>query len=356
VLFYLFRTNDTGYRPSSRQPANFPDRARMKIAVIGCGALGSYYGARLCQSGQDVHFLLRSDYEVVRRDGVQIQSVEGDFHVRPRCSRRPEEIGPAELVLIALKTTANSALPKLLPPVVGPATAVLTLQNGLGNESLIASLVGPEKTMGGLCFVCLNRVAPGQIHHLAHGAVVLGEFGRPSQPRTHQIAGLFQQSGISCKISENLDQAHWEKLVWNIPFNGLGAASCAGLDAVLAGQINPALMSAPCLTTDLLLADPRWAKLVRELMMETIRTAQSLGLSVPDIAADRHIANTARMGPYKASTLVDFERGQELELESLFLAPLRLARQADLAAPRLTALCAILQELASAQKLCLPGR
>jgi len=151
----------------------------MKIAILGCGALGSYYGARLCRAGREVHFLLRSDYEAVRRDGVHIQSVEGDFHVRPKCARNAGEIGPADLVLIGLKTTANGALPELLAPLVGPATAVLTLQNGLGNEALIASLTGPEKTLGGLCFVCLNRVAPGQIHHIAHGNVVVANLDAP---------------------------------------------------------------------------------------------------------------------------------------------------------------------------------
>ncbi len=318
----------------------------MKIAILGCGALGSYYGARLCRAGQEVHFLLRSDYEAVRRDGVHIQSVEGDFHVRPKCARHPADIGPAGLVLIGLKTTANGALPELLPPLVGPATAVLTLQNGLGNEALIASLAGPEKTLGGLCFVCLNRLAPGKIRHIAHGNVVVGEFARPSQPRTRQIAGLFAQSGVPCAVSENLEQSHWEKLVWNIPFNGLGVAGCAGVEAVWRGRLDPALERGPCLTTDRLLADARWAQLVGELMMETIRTAQSLGLAVADSEADRNIERTLKMGAYKASTLLDFERGQELELEALFLAPLRAARQAGVATPRLSALCALLQQLA----------
>jgi 2-dehydropantoate 2-reductase len=254
------------------------------------------------------------------------------------------------MVLIGLKTTANPVLKELLPPLAGPDTAVLTLQNGLGNEALIASIIGPEKTMGGLCFVCLNRVAPGRIHHIAHGRVVLGEYGRPSQTRTHQIAGLIGQSGVSCAVSENLEQTHWEKLVWNIPFNGLGVASCAGLEAVLRGRIDPGRKPEPCLTTDRLLADPRWAGLARELMMETIRAAQALGLAVPESEAGRNIALTARMGPYKASTLLDYERGQALELEALFLAPLEAARRAGVATPRLAALCAVLRQLAVMRK------
>src|SRR5689334_7655234 len=105
----------------------------MKIAVVGCGAVGSFYAAKLAQTGLQVHFLLRSDYDVVRRDGVFIRSPEGDFRIRPHCARSPEDIGASNLVLIALKTTANDQFARLLPPLVSPATAVLTLQNGLGN-------------------------------------------------------------------------------------------------------------------------------------------------------------------------------------------------------------------------------
>src|SRR5687767_12064328 len=112
----------------------------MKIAVVGCGAIGSYYGAKLHRAGDEVHFLLRSDYDVVRRNGVSIQSPDGDFNTRPRCARTSKEIGVSDLVLIGLKTTANDQFPKLLPPLVGPHTAVVTLQNGMGNEEQLARL------------------------------------------------------------------------------------------------------------------------------------------------------------------------------------------------------------------------
>ncbi|MGA2748941.1 MAG: 2-dehydropantoate 2-reductase [Verrucomicrobiota bacterium] len=320
----------------------------MKIAVVGCGALGSFYGAKLCQAGHEVHFLLRSDYEAVRKNGVRIQGVGEDFVARPVCARAPGEIGAADLVLVCLKTTANHLLPQLLPPLAGPHTILLTLQNGLGNEAAIAAVAGADNTMGGLCFVCLNRLAPGLIRHIAHGAVVIGEYRRPPQPRTHRIAQIITQSGVRCKVADNLEQAHWEKLVWNIPFNGLGVAGAAGLDAVRQGTLAPGTQLQPCLTTDLLLSDPRWEELVRDLMLETIHTARALGLDVPEAVAERQIARTRQMGAYKASTLIDFERGQELELQGLFLEPLRLARQAGVPCPRLAALCGVLQKIASA--------
>jgi 2-dehydropantoate 2-reductase len=318
----------------------------MKIAVVGCGALGSFYGAKLCRAGHEVHFLLRSDFEEVRRHGVWIESQEGSFHVEPICARTPQEIGPADLVVIGLKTTANHALKELLPPLAGPSTTILTLQNGLGNEAVIAPIAGAEKTMGGVCFVCLNRIAPGKILHLAHGAVLLGEYNRPPQARTRQISQAIAGAGVFCKVAENLEQARWEKLVWNIPFNGLGVAGVAGLDAVLQGRIAPEAKRQACLTTDLLLSHPVWEQLVRELMMETIAAARGQGLDVSEAVADRQIERTRQMGAYKASTLIDYENGRELELEGLFLEPLRRARQAGLPCPRLSALCGVLVQLA----------
>ena len=319
----------------------------MKIGVVGCGALGSYYGAKLCRDGQETHLLLRSDYEWVRAKGVRVRSVEGDFHVNPRCARAPEEIGVCDLVLIGLKTTANGQFAKLLPPLVGENTAVVTLQNGLGNEARLADLFGAEKILGGLCFVCLNRVEPGVILHLAHGTIVLGEYERWPEPRTHDFASLIRHAGVPCKVTDNLERAHWEKLVWNIPFNGLGVASVAGYEALTAPPyaLRSPRSTVPCLGTDQLLADPRWEQLARELMLEVIAAANALGFKISELLATKQIERTRTMGPYKASTLIDFERGQPLELESMFLEPLRRAQKAGVATPRLAALGALLKTL-----------
>jgi 2-dehydropantoate 2-reductase len=317
----------------------------MKIAVVGCGALGSYYGACLSRAGHETHFLLRSDYAAVRDNGVRILSAGGDFVARPNCATDPREIGPADLVVIGLKATANAQFPALLPPLVGDQTAVLTLQNGLGNEESLAALFPPRQVLGGLCFVCLNRVAPGVIQHLAHGRIVLGEFQRPALPRTHAIARAFQEATIPCEVTDELARAHWQKLVWNIAFNGLGVASAAGLDALL--QPDRSIRNAaPCLTTDRLLADGGWLGLVRELMTEVVRTAAALGHDLPANSVEQQIARTREMGAYQPSTLIDFEQGQPLELDALFLEPLRQARAACVATPRLEALSRVLVALA----------
>src|SRR5438132_3514744 len=231
----------------------------MKIAVVGCGAVGSYYGAKLAHAGEQVHFLLRSDYQTVRHNGVLIRSPQGDFRARPKCAASPAEIGISDLVLIGLKTTANTEFPKLLPPMVGKDTAVMTLQNGLGNEEKLAGLFRADQILGGLCFVCLNRLEPGVIQHIDHGLVVVGEYGRFPEPRTHDIASMFRHAGIACKVTDDLARAHWEKLVWNIPFNGLGVAGAAGYDAFvsLPSTLDPRYFSGSCLPTDPLSADSK---------------------------------------------------------------------------------------------------
>jgi 2-dehydropantoate 2-reductase len=316
----------------------------MKIAVVGCGAVGSYYGAKLATLNEEVHFLLRSDYEAVRRRGVLVRSPQGDFRAFPRCAQSPQEIGICDLVLIGLKTTANEQFKGLLPPLVGPNTAILTLQNGLGNEEQLATLFSEAQILGGLCFVCLNRLEPGLIQHQDHGQIVLGEWRRWPEPRTHSLASLFRRAGVPCKVSADLERAHWEKLVWNIPFNGLGVAAAAGYEALVNAAV-PVLRSGPCRPTDALLKEPCWEALVRELMNEVIRVAQALNLKVESRLADKQIARTQTMGAYKASTLIDFERGQSLELESLFLNPLRNAREVGVQVPRLQALCRVLGAL-----------
>ena len=319
----------------------------MKIAVVGCGAVGSYYGAMLCRDGQDVHFLLRSDYEAVRRNGVFIRSPQGNLNVRPHCASTPEKIGASDVVLIALKTTANDQFSSLLPALVGPQTAVVTLQNGLGNEEQLAKLFPAEQIIGGLCFVCLNRLEPGVIHHLDHGTIVLGEFQRWPEPRTQDLASMIRHAGVPCKVTDNLARAHWEKLVWNIPFNGLGVASAAGYETLTVPRSESRVPSSlgECLTTDRLLADARWENLVRELMLEVIAAANALGFGVSESLAEKQISRTRTMGPYKASTLLDFECGRPLELESLFLEPLRQAQGRRVPTPRLASLCAVLAAL-----------
>ncbi len=325
----------------------------MRIAIVGCGAVGSYYGAKLLRDGHEVHFILRSDFDHVARHGVRVLSGDGDFHVRPKCARAPGEVGPCDLVLVALKTTANTETSRLVPPLVGPHTAVVTLQNGLGNEAALARVVPAAQVLGGLCFVCLNRIEPGVIQHIAFGKIMLGEYRRWPEPRTHDLCTMFKHAGIPCRVADNLERVHWEKLVWNIPFNGLGVAAIAGWDSFAGAVMKPVEFEPGaiprCLATDALLADARWAALVRDLMDEVIATANVIGHGIPVSWAETNITNTRAMGAYRASTLIDFECGRPLELDALFAEPLRVARESGVHTPRLARLVEVLRSLDSAR-------
>ncbi|MDP6082194.1 MAG: 2-dehydropantoate 2-reductase [Verrucomicrobiota bacterium] len=320
------------------------------IGVVGCGAVGGFYGAKLCQTGCDVHFLLRSDYEAVRENGVRIRTADGDFDANPTAARSPGEIGLCDLVIVALKSTANHHLGKLLPPLVGEHTALLTLQNGLGNEIALAALFPDRPILGGMCFVCLNRIEPGVIHHIAHGKIVLGRHGGPPDDLTGAVAKLIRSTGIPVDVSPDLERAHWEKLIWNIPFNGLSVAGAAGLAATLAGRLDHGQPIGPCLATDALLDNGPWEQLVTELMDEVIRTGRALGHDLSPGLGEHQRNRTRVMKAYLASTPIDFVRGLPLELDALFRLPLGQAQAAGVETPRLVALCDLLAQLDDLRK------
>jgi len=196
----------------------------------------------------------------------------------------------------------------------------------------------------------LNRIAPGRVRHTAHGRIVLGEYSGKPQSRTYDLRDIFRQAGIPCDIAENMARAHWEKLVWNIPFNGLGVAGTAGYEAVITGNFQSESLLGQTLPTDFLLSHPNWLALTRELMLEVIQVARGLGYMLDESLADENIQRTRIMGAYKASTLLDFEKGLDLELDSLFLEPLKQAQKARVHVPRLAAMCCVLKQLQNRQE------
>ena len=302
-------------------------KQNLRYGIVGSGALGGYYGARLAHAGCDVHFLMRSDLETVRRDGLMVRSKDGDFHLsKVNAYGTPEEMGLCDVVLIGLKTTSNAALPEIIPPLLGPDTAVVTLQNGLGNEELLASHFGARRVMGGLCFVCLNRTAPGVVEHYGHGTLSIGEYKGPPQDRTMRLVTDFQRAGIEAKAVQSLITERWRKLVWNIPFNGLGIAAAANVAQVL----NDAHLHAAA----------------RELMSEVISAAGSLGYAIRPDFVDFQIERSWPMGDYRSSSQIDYEAGREVEVEAIWGEPLRQARGAGCGTPRLELLYALLQRLA----------
>ena len=260
---------------------------------------------------------MRSDLEHVKRRGLRIESKQGNFHLQGVSAHaNTADIGPCDLVVIALKATSNQILLTLIPPLLKADTMLLTLQNGLGNEEFLAEHFGPERVLGGLCFVCLNRTAPGVIHHISQGTISLGEFTGPHQPRTHEIASEFKRSGIDCNVQPDLASERWKKLVWNIPFNGL---------AIAAGGVD----------VEHILDDPDLEFLARQLMREIIAAANKLGHDLPSSLVEDQINKTRGMGPYKPSSLIDYLAGRAVEAEAIWGEPYRQAASAGAEVGRL---------------------
>jgi 2-dehydropantoate 2-reductase len=288
-----------------------------RIAVVGAGAIGCYYGAKLAYFGRDVRFLMRGDVEEIRRFGIRVRGKGENLRVaKVHYHASTEEIGPCDLVLVAVKATSNGDLPQLIPPLLHEETMLLTLQNGFGNEEFLAENFGAERVLGGLCFTCLNRVSPGVIDHYDHGHVAIGEYNRCPQPRTHDVAWEFKRCGVVCGVVEDIALERWRKLVWNIPFNGLSIAA-GGID------------------TAVILSDHHLRSECLALMDEVIVAANKCGFPVPAADALEQVKRTESMGAYKPSTLIDFQAGRPLEVEAIWGEPLRRAAAAGAFTPRL---------------------
>ncbi len=280
-------------------------------AILGTGALGGFYGAKLQKSGLEVHYLLKSDYQQVREKGLIIESKDGNFTLsQVNAYNNVDQMPQCDVVIIALKTTQNQLLPELLPPIVKDDGVVLVLQNGLGIESEISQIVKNVHIIGGLCFLCSNKVAPGHIHHLDYGQITLGAYTSNYQVTSitqemQKIAADFETAGISIELLEDLLLGRWKKLVWNIPYNGLSVI----LDA----------------RTDELMNNIQTRQLVETLMWEVAAGAKSTGRIIPESFIETMLDYTVKMKPYRTSMKIDFDEKRPLELEAIFGNPLRKA-------------------------------
>jgi 2-dehydropantoate 2-reductase len=300
------------------------------IAIVGAGALGGYYGGRLAQRGLDVHFLFRSDCQAVRQHGLRVKSCDGDFAIEPdrlHVYDDPRQMPQADLVIVTLKTTANDRLRDLVGPLLKADTVILTLQNGLGNEETLAALFGSQRVLGGMAFVCINRLGPGVIDHTAHGAIHLGEPTGGISDRASAVARLFTAAGIKARAIPDLRRGRWDKLAWNIPFNGLGAL----LDQ----------------STDQLLITDQGTRLVMQLMDEVAAAAAAVGAPLGREVLQRHMDRTREMGAYRTSSQIDRQQGRPLEVEAIFGKPLEAARAAGAQTPYLEMLYFLLKQLPS---------
>lgn len=305
----------------------------MKIAILGAGALGCYYGARLAEAGHDVTFIMRSAYDTVAEQGLHIHSIFGDIHLpRPHIARTPQECGPADLVIVCWKTTCNPLLAEALPPLLHEGTRVLTFQNGMGNAEAISGIVPAERVFIGLCFVCVMMNTPGVVEHLEKGNIQFA----PALPtdsgleQAQELAALFDGTPVQTACFRHAEQILWCKLSWNIPFNGL----CLAHGGISIRQ---------------LFTMPQEVQRAGDIMREVCRAAELRGFPLPQEIVQQQMDSTAAMGDFIPSSAVDYLRQRPVEYDAIWGTPLQLAQECGAMVPEWVQLAADIRARLAAQ-------
>lgn len=300
---------------------------RPRIGIIGTGAIGGFYGLMLARAGFDVHFLLRSEFTAVAEHGLLLNSaVHGALSLQPvQAYRSVVDMPRCDWLLVGAKTTSNKALAPIIGQAAAEGAKVVLLQNGLGVEGELRPLL-PQSLhlLGGLCFICAHRSAPGVIEHQALGRVNLGYHSGPAgdvaarQQIVDAGVALFTAAGLDSSAMPDLDQARWQKLVWNVPYNGLSVLLNAGTRALMANADSRALIEA--------------------IMQEVVDAALACGHEMPQGYSGTLLAATDHIPDYLPSMYHDFAQQRPMELQAIYAAALAAAEQAGCELPRTRAL------------------
>ncbi|MEG3640571.1 2-dehydropantoate 2-reductase [Magnetococcus sp. PR-3] len=301
------------------------------VLVVGTGAIGGFYGARLAQAGAQVSVVCRSDYETVRDHGIMIHSFDqGEHHFVPHSVHREVEGFPEtpDYMLITLKVLPQIDLPRIIAPKVGPHTTILLIQNGIEIEEAVYQAFPNNPMISSLAFVCVSRTQPGHIDHLCFGHLSMGHYPpKPVEPALEQLAQLFQNAHIDAKTTDNVVTARWRKLVWNAPFNSI---------SVLGGG----------LTTRQIMDREPLKKLCRAVMAEVVELALAAGHPLDEDVIETNMAATEKMKPYRTSMLLDHEEGRQMEVEAILGNALKRAEKLGHHYPHLESFYALLSAIA----------
>ncbi|MCR4799005.1 MAG: putative 2-dehydropantoate 2-reductase [Bacteroidales bacterium] len=279
----------------------------LTYAIVGTGGIGGYYGGCLAKAGHPVHFLLHSDYEYVLKNGLKIDSVNGDFHLeKVSAYKNSQDMPKCDVVLVCLKTIENHILSSILKPLLHEKTVVVLVQNGMGMEQELSEQLPSTSIVGATAFICTTKVGPGHIHHAEYGALTLAKHCGDCDEIIRQIASDFENASVNVSVFDDLNSVRWKKLVWNIPYNGLTVV------------LNAA--------TDTLTNNPDSRNLVIDLMNEVVSAGRTCGAKISDSFIDKMIAMTENMTPYSPSMKLDYDARRPMEIQTMFTNPIAIAK------------------------------
>ncbi|MFQ5802153.1 MAG: 2-dehydropantoate 2-reductase [Candidatus Methylomirabilales bacterium] len=297
----------------------------MKVAVMGAGAVGAYFGALLHRGGVDVTLIARGEHlEAIKARGLHIKSTQGDFSVPAKAVGDPTEIGPVDLILFCVKSYDTESGARQCLPIIREGTIILSLQNGVDNEAKIAAIAGDEKVLGGVAYIGAGISQPGVIVHTAEGRIVFGELTGGISERGKRLEQTLSEAGLPVEISSDIREALWRKLCWNAAFNAL--------NALVGGEVD-------------ILVQRSGAKALARAVMEEVRTvAASQGVHLPEDVVDKLLRWTATAATgMKTSMRQDREAGRRLEVDALNGVVVQKGQAAGISTPYNFALYALLK-------------
>ena len=298
----------------------------MKIAIMGSGGLGGFFGGWLAESGADVSFIARGEHlDAMRANGLMVTSQLGDRHVENvQATDDPNKVGPVDIILFCVKNYDLEVAAEKCRPMLGPDTAVISLLNGCDAAELIGAKLGPGYAVPGLTFVPSNIASPGVIAHLGDKTdIVFGEMDGTQSSRLAAFRDICSEAGLNAQVSLDITTAVWSKFV--------GWAAVSTVTSVSRRSFGG------------LQSRPELVQLFRDLVTENIEVGRAKGAHLPDGLIDKLVALIATYPPdSKTSMLVDLERGKPLEVETACGTIVRLAENLGVKTPLNRALYAIL--------------
>ena len=270
----------------------------MRIAVIGTGAVGGYFGARLVAASNDVAFVARGPHlAAMRQQGLTLESPQGNLHIRDALFTDDlSQIGAVDLVLFCVKSYDTDATAAKLPSLIGDRTVILSLQNGVDNADKIAQRWGQQRTLAGVVYIGSQLLQPGKIKHSSGGRIVFGELDGQVHETTQAVQRLLSSARISCEVSGAIRNIQWRKLLWNAPFCAISCLTHTNVKEIVESD--------------------SLTKLALDCMKEVREAAQAQAIDLDPALFEETLNFSKSLGEFKPSMLQDLEASKPLEYEA----------------------------------------
>ena len=289
----------------------------MKIAIMGTGGVGGYYGGLLAQQGHDVTFIARGAHlAAIQKNGLQVKSIHGDFHIQPApATDEPAQVGPIDLVVFCTKTYSTDEAAGQIKPLVGAETIVLPLQNGIDAADRIGAVVGMEHMLGGATWISSAVEAPGVIKQVSQfRRVVMGELDGQITPRVQAAHKAFEETGITAELSENVLKILWTKFIFISAASSLGSLTRLPLGGYR--------------------SVPEAREMMTSLMREVESIARAQGVDLDQDVVQKSLDFVDNAAPHiKPSMQLDVEAGRRSELEAMIGVIGRKGRELEILTP-----------------------